>query len=313
MFRKIIVITVLSIGLLGCANHQSEMAPELKPAVNVASFPQTHQAQQLPAVQAKPINLQSFPAMESSHRRLTGVAAIHAANRKATMQPNSNEYIDSIMTFDYSPGYLYQVYCAPLRVTDLQFQKGEQVVSVAAGDTLRWEVSRTYSGSGSDRVEHILLKPTDENLTNSLVITTNQRTYHLMLHATNTTYMAAVEWRYPDSDNFVQQYKQEKQQLSDIGTNLDLNQLDFHYHFDLIQGDIPNWKPLMVFNDGRKTFIQFPANAQTAPTLFVGDKHELGVVNYHVEGNFYVVDSVVTHAQLRAGQDDQTILNIVHD
>lgn len=240
-------------------------------------------------------------------RHLVGEAAINAANKKAMKQPNSGEYINSIMTFDYMAGALYQIYCAPLSVTDLQFQNNEHIVAVAAGDTLRWQVSKTYSGAGATRHEHLLIKPIEDGLTNSLVVTSDLRTYHLMLHSTPKTYMASVTWRYPDSDGVITSVGEE-QELSDadITSGVDVNRLNFNYEIKMLKGkNQPDWFPRMVFNDGNKTYIKFPSQMQEAPTLFVGSdaKHEQ-LINYRVVGNYYVVDRLLTSAQLRGGQQD---------
>jgi len=78
--------------------------------------------------------------------RLVGPDAVVEANKKALRQANSGNYFNSIMTYDYMDGALYQIYSEPLKVTDVQFQTGERIISVAAGDTMRWQVSKTYSG-----------------------------------------------------------------------------------------------------------------------------------------------------------------------
>ena len=48
-------------------------------------------------------------------------------------------------------GALYQVYTAVGQITDIALQPGEQLVGagpVAAGDTVRWIIGDTESGSG---------------------------------------------------------------------------------------------------------------------------------------------------------------------
>jgi len=251
-----------------------------------------------------PMAGQLMPVTRCKTKHLTGEAAIRSANRKAMRQPNSGEYINSIMTFDYMPGALYQIYCAPLNVTDIQFQNNEHIISVGAGDTLRWQVSKTYSGSGGTRQEHLLVKPVDDDLTNSLVITTDLRTYHLMLHSTAQTYMASVTWRYPDADGLIENLGDENTAVDngDMFSSVDLNRMNFVYKVVQVEGKKkPDWYPRMVFNDGSKTYIKFPAQMQEAPTLFVGNNPKNDqIVNYRVAGNYYIVDSVLTQAQLRS-------------
>src|SRR3546814_11423874 len=68
---------------------------------------------------------------------------------------------------------------------------------VAAGDTVRWIIGDTVSGSGATARVHILVKPTRPDVSTNLVINTDRRTYHLELRATASTYMASVSWTYP--------------------------------------------------------------------------------------------------------------------
>src|SRR3546814_661308 len=81
-----------------------------------------------------------------------------------------------------------------------------------------------------------------------------------------------------------------------------------------ITGDNPPWRPLRAFDDGRQTFIEFPASIAVgeAPPLFVvGPNGEAQLVNYHVAGRFYVVDRLFDAAELRLGQKKQAVVRIV--
>ena len=316
MKKKILFVLLISVSLCACATDSQNAQNAFTPAVNVSNQ-QTKTVEPViqQAMPSHVVKLNLTKLSKTKHRRLSGVAAINAANKKAKREPNSNEYINSIMTYDYMPGALYQVYCAPLSVTDIQFQPGENVISVAAGDTLRWEVSKTYSGEGVSRREHILIKPTDNGLQNGLVVTTSKRTYHLMLHATSRTYMASVQWRYSDSPagSFVKNFSNPNSvsTASSGPQGLNLNELDFNYNVEVVNGYQPAWLPIMVFNDGQKTYIEFPKNIQDSPTLFIGDNPSNDqAVNYRVEGNYYVVDQVIGKAQLRTGQQYQTIVQL---
>ncbi|WP_442757517.1 TrbG/VirB9 family P-type conjugative transfer protein, partial [Pseudomonas sp. PM2] len=86
--------------------------------------------------------------------------------------------------YPFTQGALYQVYTAVGQITDIALQPGEQLVGsgpVAAGDTVRWVIGDTQSGSGATLQVHILVKPTRPDLMTNLVINTNLRTYHMEL------------------------------------------------------------------------------------------------------------------------------------
>lgn len=95
-----------------------------------------------------------------------------------------------------------------------------------------------------------------------------------------------------------------------VASGLAVERLDFNY---AISGDKPAWRPLRAFDDGRQTFIEFPASIAVgeAPPLFVvGEKGEAQLVNYRVAGRYYVVDRLFDTAELRLGEKKQAVVRI---
>ncbi|MEX0347385.1 MAG: P-type conjugative transfer protein TrbG [Rhizobiaceae bacterium] len=234
------------------------------------------------------------------------------ANKAAKMEPAKDGYINAIQHYPYVKGALYQLYAAVNQVSDIALQPGEKLVSVSAGDTVRWVVGDTNSGEGSLAQVHILVKPIAPDLQTNLVIATDRRTYHLELHSTDKTYMASVSWAYPESD--LTALKKQNQRAGEyakltIDQGLKLDRLRFRYR---ITGDAP-WKPVRAFDDGEKVYIQFPSGLRQgeAPPLFViGSTGEPALVNYRVKGTYYVVDRLFAAAELRLGTDPQRIVRI---
>ena len=175
------------------------------------------------------------------------------------MQPTRAGYINAMQVYPYSDGALYQVYAAPGQVTDIALAPGEQLVGsgpVAAGDTVRWVIGDTESGTGQTKQMHILIKPTRPDLVTNLVINTDRRTYHLELRSTERTYMASVSWAYAQ-DQLIALRRQNAaaEAATAIASGVDINALNFRYR---IEGDNPPWRPLRAFDDGRQVFIAFP-------------------------------------------------------
>ena len=101
---------------------------------------------------------------------------VAGANRDARIEPAKDGYINAIQVYPYTVGALYQVYAAVNQVTDIALEAGEKLVSVSAGDTVRWVVGDTTSGEGATAQVHILVKPIGAELETNLVITTDRRT-----------------------------------------------------------------------------------------------------------------------------------------
>jgi P-type conjugative transfer protein TrbG len=213
------------------------------------------------------------------------------------------------------------IVCAVLQVCDVALQAGELVNSIHLGDTARWTVEPAITGSGAAEVQHLIIKPMDVGLQTSLVVTTNRRTYHIRLRSHRTQYMPQVTFSYPEDalakwDAIKSSEVRERTDNTIPQTGEYLGDLSFEYDLD---GSAP-WKPVRVFNDGRKTIIQMPSlMAQTeAPTLLVVRQEgglfrdaETVLVNYRVQGDRYIVDTVFDKAILIAGvgngQDRVTI------
>ena len=105
---------------------------------------------------------------------------VGAANDAARVQPDRTGFVNAIQLYPFTRGALYQVYAKPGQVTDIALQPGERLVGsgpVAAGDTLRWMIGDTVSGSGASEQVHILVKPIRPDIATNLVINTDRRTY----------------------------------------------------------------------------------------------------------------------------------------
>jgi type IV secretion system protein VirB9 len=236
---------------------------------------------------------------------------VASANHAATREPEPQGFINAVQVYPYAEGALYELYAAPERVTDIALQPGEALVSVASGDTVRWVIGDTTSGSGVTKQTHILVKPFAAALSTNLVITTDRRSYHLTLASTARTAMAALSWTYPQDQLIALRHaSEEARAVAPVAEGLALEQLHFNY---AVSGDQPAWRPLRAFDDGRQTFIEFPASLAVgeAPPLFLVDaKGEAQLVNYRLRGRFYVVDRIFDAAELRLGTKHQDIVRI---
>ncbi|MEQ3629556.1 MAG: P-type conjugative transfer protein TrbG [Hyphomonas sp.] len=239
--------------------------------------------------------------------------AIDEANRSAAVEPDATSFINAIQIYPYTIGALYQVYTAPEQVTDIALQPGEELMSVSAGDTVRWVLGDTVSGSGDASQTHILVKPIASGLKTNLIITTSKRTYHIEMTSYRETYMAAVSWRYPHEELVTARgdaARRQAQGRTVIDRGLSLDRINFRYE---IKGDKPHWRPLRAFDDGRKVYIQFPSRLDQgeAPPLFVvGRNGDSQLVNYRINGSYYIVDRLFAVAELRLGEDDQEVVRI---
>jgi type IV secretion system protein VirB9 len=251
--------------------------------------------------QLKPIEKSKLPPEPSDP-----AARVRQANAAARVQPVRDGFINAMQVYPFTDGALYQVYCAVGEITDIALQPGEQLVGsgpVAAGDTVRWIIGDTQSGTGTTAQVHILAKPTRPELVTNLIINTDRRTYHMELRSDEKTYMASVSWQYPQ-DQLIALRRQnaEAQAVQPVATGVDLARINFRYS---IEGDRAPWRPLRAFDDGRQVYVEFPtgiAQGEMPPLFVIGPAGKTSeLVNYRVRDNYMIVDRLFAAAELRFG------------
>ncbi|MGY2937474.1 P-type conjugative transfer protein TrbG [Bradyrhizobium sp. GM6.1] len=176
---------------------------------------------------------------------------------------------------------------------------------IAAGDTVRWVVGDTESGSGDTRRVHILVKPTRASIETNLVVNTDRRTYLIELRSRERPYMPSIAWYYPET-------VRERSRSATLRPVLpDPAQRVFRY---AIEGDSPPWRPLAAYDDGRKVYIEFPqgiVQGEMPPLFVIGPDGKTELVNYRAHGNVLIVDRLFAAAELRLGGEHQQKVRIV--
>jgi len=291
--------------------------PAATQAVQLPDAPKPIEVVTLPQPLPLPGQLKPLPGAGRRARPEAGdpLVRVDQANAAARVQPTRAGYINAVQVYPFSDGALFQVYAAPGQVTDIALQEGEQLTGsgpVAAGDTVRWIIGDTESGSGASKRVHILVKPTRPDLITNLVINTNRRTYHLEMRSAEKTYMASVSWQYPQ-DQLVALRGQNAaaDATAPVDAGIDVARLRFRYR---IEGDHPAWRPLSAFDDEQKVFIEMPrgiAQGELPPLFVLGPDGKGELVNYRVRQNYYVVDRLFGAAELRLGGEHQQTVRIV--
>ena len=217
---------------------------------------------------------------------------------------------DGKVVFSYGAG-LPTVVCAPLRVCIIELQSGEKIIGEPQiGDSVRWNLAPALYGKGDEATSVIVLKPQMAGLDTNLLITTDRRAYYLRLISKPEEYVARAAFAYPDGDERKWQIHLAQQQEEETQANRNrqltpaavaVGNLCFKYS---VKGGDENLRPVRVFDDGAKTYIQMPPGVQNrqAPALVViGQDGKGEMVNYRVKDQLYIVDRLFDHAQLILG------------
>jgi type IV secretion system protein VirB9 len=251
-----------------------------------------------------------------------------AARRDVPLTPNAEEAVrvsekwraesispvagaDGRVIYNFGAG-LPTVVCAPLRVCIVELQPGEKLEGEPQiGDSIRWNIAPALYGNGDQTTPIIVLKPQIPGLDTNLLITTDRRAYYLRLISKPLDYVARVAFQYPLDqstqkwqEQLAEQHEKERQTKAHTDVSAAMiapDKLNFDYK---LTGKSEQLRPVRVFDDGAKTYIQMPGDMQNreAPALLIiGNDGKGEMSNYRVKQQTYIVDRLFDRAQLILG------------
>jgi type IV secretion system protein VirB9 len=298
-FRKPAFAALLATTMLaGCATNRT---PQFSYDDNVPPLPVIRTA----VVDGTPRPLHTPPGWAVARGGAaagTPEARVGNANAAARVEPRREGYHNAIQIYPWSEGALFQVYAAVGQITTIALEPGESLTGagpIAAGDTARWIIGDTESGSGTTRRVHVLVKPTRAGISTNLVITTDRRTYLIELRASDETWMPAVAWAYPAPPA--------TQRMTTPPAPIIPAETARNYRYGL-SGDNPPWRPISVFDDGRRVYVVFPRGiiqGEMPPLFVIGSGGEPEIVNSRIYQNVLIVDRLFGAAELRLGSGNR--------
>lgn len=213
-----------------------------------------------------------------------------------------NAQNNSTMVFRYAPDQLYKIYCRTGFLTDIALHEGETVKFVGGGDTSAWAINSSTVG----KVPHIYIKPIVETSTTNVIITTDRRSYQLIV-CTSDWYNPMVRWTYGAEEAAEAFRRQQIDEMNVEANAVSVADLHFDYRVKAV-GDVK--KPNMVFDDGKKTFIQIRRKNGRIPALFIRERghKSLTLTNFKLKGDTFVLDQVIDYAELRYGDNDYIVI-----
>ena len=288
-------ILILGLTLTGCASNAPSFSYDADvPPLPTVSAPATD-------TQPKPPHLPpGWTPAKGGSAAGSPTGRVENANAAARVEPRREGYFNAIQIYPWSEGALYQVYAAPGQITNIALEPGERLTGagpIAAGDTARWIIGDTESGSGLSRRVHVLVKPTRPDLATNLVITTDRRLYMLELRSGEKPYMPAVAWAYP------RQASAQKPPATPVIPAVEAR----NYRYGLV-GDAPPWRPISVYDDGRRVYVEFPRGiiqGEMPPLFVIGAEGEPQIANSRVHQNILIVDRLFGTAELRLGSSER--------
>lgn len=283
----------------------AEPAPELLeealplPEVSVASQPEDAVPDILPLPEPAPAAPER-PAEPVSSR--SAARSLADANSGARQRAAPNIFEDATLFFAYEPGAIYELQTSPDFVTALLLEPGEALIDIAAADTVRWSVSNTVSANRTI----LIVKPSAARLRTNIVLVTDRRAYLIeAVSVAGDVYTAQAAWTYPAPPPPPPE--------PEPAPEPEARPIHEDYVLQAPRRGPPAWMPTRVWDDGLKTYVQFPDGiaASEMPPLFIRSPEGLELVNYRVQGRRYEIDRIFAEAELRLGRIRPVVVGIV--
>lgn len=213
----------------------------------------------------------------------------------------------------YSPNEVVELTGHFGRTIHVRFAEYEQVTDIALGDSEAWIVARASAGNA------LLIKPSRANASTNAVVVTDKRTYNFALDAkgevdeygvpklpeVNSKDMTySVRFIYPDDERAALEAKA-KAEAQQLAPAVPVDAINFRYSYS---GSLET-KPLRVFDDGTFTYFVFPKGAPVPAVFAVDADGNEAVLNFHVRGEYQVVERMEAQFTLRSGKYVTCIFN----
>ena len=237
-----------------------------------------------------PSLLASTNANSSKRKARLPVDEIETEDPQVTIGVVSNNVSSSsekvVIAFDDTPA---EIVCSPNKLCDIQLEIGESVSDLHVGDKDNWLVSPAISGEPPNQAIHAIVKPRQIGLETSMVILTDRRVYRMTLKSSLEGNMPFIGFEYPAvvSDNAALENEVTEKKARSVV----IEDINFDYR---ISGKEYPWRPVRVFDDGIKTFIELKEDTMLdkVPVILAGDGSSDSIVNYDIIDHRFVVDGV---------------------
>ncbi len=217
--------------------------------------------------------------------------------------------------------------CSIRRACLVRLEKGEIPYELVFGDDQRWGKVLLNTGPMRD-TPMFAVKPYEPKISTNIIITTNRRIYHIFAVSTkvkkskrgetlsypNEDYDREIGFYYPNMVvHLWNQAISEKQEEYEVAHRVRQEQKaeekakekkkDRSYDVVYDEGFPVEIKE--IFSSEGRTYIELSDDGEydVSPAIFANDIHgEREIVNYHIDGRYYVVDRVAKTLELVIGQ-----------
>ncbi len=255
-----------------------------------------------------PETIYGNPGEEETY--LEGGEALKNHLKDITELPQYSVQQNRLKAWYYKKGHVYQLHCQTYHTTVIQLEPGEILKeSPYLSETDVWRLSYGQGIQNGLDTTFLMLKPDYAGLTSTLTLITDRRVYMVELKSYKDHYMPYVSWVYPDYEDTrtaFTKWENDKKVVEEF-SGMNAEYLSFDYKIRHSITNKPAWTPVMVYDDGQKTYIVLDKKSlnMTIPTVF---KKNREIVNKEVRKNIIVINELIEKVTLRNGKQKVTVI-----
>ena len=215
---------------------------------------------------------------------LAVAAAIGLVPATAQVRPQPGDGDRRLQSVDYAPNQVVTLEVAPGYQLTVELAPDEQIENVAVGDSAAWQVTANRRG------DRLFIKPLQAGVTTNMTVITNARVYAMdlvPLYGPSAEMAYTVRFRYPEAG--------EEESADETSAPA----VEGRYRLSGAR----RLRPSRIGDDGRQTFIEWPAD-RTLPAVYGVDREgNETLVNGMMRDDVFVIDSVLPRLVFRIDRD----------
>lgn len=214
-------------------------------------------------------------------KRYLLLAALLATQAVGQVRPVASAGDPMQQSVRFAPGQTVVLEAAPGFQLTVEFADDEKISSAAAGDASAWQISAPQNSN------HLFVRPSPGAPTTNLTVMTDRHTYYFLLASIEkmTSQNAlSVRFVYPQvAAEIVTSAVEMPQKSSGSYRVTGASQL----------------RPSLIWDDGRKTYLDWPEDAELPAIFAVDVQGNETLVNGYVRQGTFVIDAVYSRLLFR--------------
>lgn len=217
--------------------------------------------------------------------------------------PKGGRFDSRVKFINYNPAEVVKLVGHYGYSTHIKFSSDEIVDKIAMGDSKAWSVAPVRN--------HIFIKPIGDDPNTNMIVVTNLRTYNFVLSVSASKKLKnmffQINFKYPKQQKKVDQKKLKQQKIKNS-----LNKKKYIKNWNYWMRGKGSIAPSSVYDDGRFTYLTFPANIEMPAVYYVGAGCKESLVNTSINSlrpNTIIVHRVSKKLVLKNGVNKAVIFN----